>query len=91
MGDSITIFDIMKAVIFWSSPVLFLLGIILVLYGNYKHLEDRLGAEIGGIKKKIVPAIETNIYTFHSWLTAKKTLIGLICIIFAMAVFFTLR
>jgi hypothetical protein len=91
MQEYSVLFSSIRLVLLWVSPALFLLGIVLVLYGNYRQLEDKLGIEIGGIKKRVAPFIETNIYIFHAWLTEKRTIIGLVCIIFSMAVFFTLR
>jgi hypothetical protein len=91
MQESGLFFESIRVVLYWSSPVLFLLGIVLVLYGNYRQLEDKLGIEIGGIRKRIIPLIETNIYIFHAWLTEKRTIIGLICIVFSMVAFFTLK
>lgn len=91
MGAEITVFDIAKSVLLWLSPVIFLSGIVIVLYGNYEKLEETFGKELGGIKKKLLPAIETNIYTFHEWLMERRTVVGLICIIGAMILFFVLK
>ena len=91
MQENSLLFESIRLVLLWSSPVLFLLGIVLILYGNYRQLEDKLGIEIGGIKKRVVPLIESNIYIFHAWLTEKKTIVGLVCIVFSMVVFFTFK
>ncbi len=87
MGEGVTIFEIAQIILYALSPILFLIGIVMVLFGNYKILEDNLNKEIGGIKKKIFPKIEDNIFSFHSWLLEKRIAIGLICVIFAMALF----
>ena len=89
MEGNLTIFDVMKVVIFWTSPFLFVIGIVLVLYSNYKRLEEILGKEFWGVK--IVPALETSIYTFQEWLLERRTLIGLICVILSIIIFFILR
>ena len=90
MEDSF-IFYMIRAFIFWCSPVIFFVGILLVLYGNYKKLENQLAKVVGGIPKKILPKLEDNIYTFHEWLLEKNTLIGLICVISSLLFFFILR
>ena len=87
MGEGFTIFEIVQIILYALSPILFLIGIVMVLFGNYKILEDNLNKEIGGIKKKIFPKLEDNIFSFHSWLLEKRIAIGLICVIFAMALF----
>ena len=91
MQENSLFFETLRLVLYWSSPGLFLLGILLVLYGNYRQLEDKLGIEIGGIRKRIIPFIETNIFVFHAWLTEKRTIVGLICIVFSLVIFFTLK
>jgi hypothetical protein len=87
MGE-ITVFEVMKTILLWTSPVMFMLGIMLVLYTNYKRLEEFFGKEIFGVKHKVVPLFETNIYNFHEWLLERRTLVGLICVIFSIAIFF---
>jgi len=91
MIGEITIFEIMKTILFWISPVIFILGVVLVLYSNYKRLEEFFGKEVFGIKHTIIPALETNIYNFHEWLLERKTIVGLICVIFSITVFFIFK
>jgi hypothetical protein len=91
MTEEITVLQIVKAVLLWASPVVVLVGILTILYSNYEKLEETFGKEVGGIRKKIIPAFETNIYTFHQWLIGRKTLIGVICIIAGMTLFFILK
>jgi hypothetical protein len=83
-------FDIMREIIFWSSPVVFLIGLILLIYRNYGNLEIRLQKEFG-LRKRILPKLEQNIYSFHNWCLKKHTLIGLVCIIYSLFVFIALR
>ena len=91
MFEDGSFFEMLKYIVKWTCPLVFVLGIVLILYSNYRQLEDKLGLEIGGIKKRVVPMIETNIYVFHSWLTERKTVLGLICIVFSMAAFFMIK
>ncbi len=91
MEEARTVFDVTRAVLFWVSPVIFLTGVLLVLYSNYRKLEDKLGMEVGGIRKRVFPFLETNNYIFHEWLFERKTLTGLLLIVFSMTVFFTFR
>jgi len=88
--EEIAVLNVLRATIFWFSPVIFLAGILLVLYGNYKKLETMLSKEMG-IRKKVFPKLETNNYTFHEWLLERNTLFGLICIICALVFFFVAR
>jgi hypothetical protein len=87
MEEGLTVFEIVQIILYALSPVLFLIGIVMVLFGNYKILEDNLNKEIGGIKKRIFPKLEDNIFSFHAWLLEKRIAIGLICVIFSMALF----
>ncbi|MFA5223965.1 MAG: hypothetical protein WC431_02225 [Candidatus Omnitrophota bacterium] len=88
--DEVTVFDVLRAVVFWLSPGIFLVGILLILYGNYKKLETMLSREMG-LRKKIFPKLENNNYAFQQWLLEKNTLTGLICLISALIFFFALR
>jgi hypothetical protein len=88
--DEVTIFEVIKPVIFWLSPLIFLVGVLLVLYGNYKKLDSIFIRELG-IRKKIFPKLESNNYSFHAWLLEKNTLTGIICIVFATVFFFIFR
>jgi len=91
MPDNITVFEIVRPIMFWMSPVIFLFGVVLIMYSNYRKLEEFLGQEIGGVKRRVVLAIETNIYVFHEWLLEKRTLTGIACIIFSILFFFVFR
>lgn len=91
MQAEITVFDIIRPIMFWLSPVIFLFGVLLVLYSNYRKLEEFLGQEIGGLQKRVVLAIETNIYVFHEWLLERRTLTGVFCIICSILFFFVFR
>ncbi|MDD5560826.1 MAG: hypothetical protein PHT50_02095 [Candidatus Omnitrophica bacterium] len=88
--DEVTVFDVVRPVIFWLSPLVFLVGMLLVLYGNYKKLDSMLAKEMG-IRKKLLPKMESSNYTFHEWLLEKHTLTGVICIICAAVFFFVFR
>jgi hypothetical protein len=89
MTEGPTIFDILKVIFFWMSPLLLLVGVVILLTGTEKFnkLEKQLGKEIGGIRKRVIPAIETNIDTFQNWLLKKRTIVGLLCIVCAAAFF----
>jgi len=88
--EDITVFDVLRAIIFWLSPGIFFVGVLLILYGNYKKLEIMLSREMG-IRKKIFPKLESYNYTFHEWLLEKNTLIGMVCIGCALVFFLALR
>lgn len=85
-----TFFDILRVVFFWSSPAVFLLGVVLLMYSNYRNFEIMMGREFG-LRKRVLPELEKNIYSFHEWCLKKHTLIGLACIIYSLVVFSLLK
>jgi len=93
MGEGFDIFYWIRAVFLVMSPIMLLMGMIILLAAvdKYNKLEESLGKEIGGIRKKIVPKLENNVYTLHSWMLKRKIAIGLICIICSLAFFMALR
>lgn len=91
MMEGVDIFEIGKVVLFWLSPCFFLIGVFLILYSNYRALEEKFGEEIGGLRHRTWVALETNIYTLHEWLMARRTLLGVICIVLAIVIFFVVR
>jgi len=82
-------FNLLYAVIIWSSPVIFFVGLLLMLYGSYNNLEKKLAKEMG-LRKKLLPKLEKNIYSFHEWCLKRNAAIGAVCIIYSLAVFFVL-
>ena len=88
--DDITVFDVLRAIIFWLSPVIFLVGVLLVLYGNFRKIETIFSKELG-IRKKVLPKLEDYNYTFHEWLLERNSLVGLICMACGLTFFFVLR
>lgn len=93
MFTGTAIFEIVRVIFFWISPLIFLLGLLILLSSpeKYGNLEDKLGREIGGIRKKIIPAIEKNIFIIQGWLMKKRTIVGLLCIICSVIFFFLLK
>lgn len=88
MSEQITIFEIMRSVLLLVSPVVFIVGVLLLIVEyRYRKLEEVLGKEIGGIKKIIIPKLETTIYTFQESLLRKRVIVGLICIICSVLFF----
>jgi len=93
MSGEATFFDILRIVMLWMSPVIVLVGLLLLLLnrGAYGSLEDKLGREVGGIKKRIIPLIETNINSPHNWMLARKNIVGLVFIVCFLVIFLFLR
>jgi len=92
MSEQITIFEIVRSVLFFVSPVIFIVGVLLIITEyKYRKLEDVLGKEIGGIKRIIIPRLETTIYTFQESLLRKRVIVGLVCIICSAVFFFTFK
>ncbi|MGA2775407.1 MAG: hypothetical protein ABSE81_05040 [Candidatus Omnitrophota bacterium] len=88
--EGLTVLQVMRAIVYWCSPIVFFVGVLLVMYGNYKRIEQTLGKE-AGIKKRIAPGLENNIFTFQEWLLQRHSIVGLICMVFALIIFFALR
>lgn len=88
MDDSL-FFAILRAIILWSSPLILFVGVLLVAYGRYSSFESILAKELG-LRKRIMPKIEKNIYSFHEWCLKKNILIGVVCIVYSVIVFLAL-
>ncbi|MBU0503677.1 MAG: hypothetical protein ABH882_02550 [Candidatus Omnitrophota bacterium] len=89
MSEVNSVFDVLEYLLFWVSPAILLAGVLIFFSAPkpYDDLEDNLGREIGGIRKKILPALETNVETFHKWLLTRRKIIGFICIIGSILIF----
>ena len=81
------ILSILKHYIFWSSPIIFIFGILLLFYSNYKRLEEYLNRQIIN-SKFTVPVLDDSIYGFHKWLMEKRTIVAIICIAYSVIIFF---
>jgi hypothetical protein len=86
-----TIIYILREIVFWSCVLAFFAGILLLVYRNYDSLETKLAKEIGGIRYKIFPKLESNIYAYHERILKKRKLLGFICIAYALIAIFILR
>ena len=93
MSEGFDLFNTVRAVLLVMSPIMLLIGIIILLSAadKYNKLEEALGREIGGIRKRVVPKLESNIYTLHGWLLKRKIIIGLICVVSSLVFFVSLR
>jgi hypothetical protein len=93
MPAELTVIEVLRVIFLGLSPVIFLIGLFILLINpeKYNKLETNLGKEIGGIRKRIIPAIETNISVLHNWLMKKRTIVGLLCIVCAVIFFSLLR
>jgi hypothetical protein len=89
MSDLLFI-KILREIILWSTPVIIFVGVFLILYGNYSSFQSTLEKELG-LRKRIIPKLEKNVYAFHEWCLKKNILIGIICIIYSVIVFLVLR
>jgi hypothetical protein len=83
MNGEGNLFYIVKGFVWYASPFIFLIGLLILLYGNYRRIEELLGTEVGGIQKKVIPSLEKNIYKFHEWLLEKRILTGILLIVCA--------
>ena len=89
---NVTVFDVVRVVLFWTSPVIFLVGLFLVITAErYSKFEQIINREIGGIKKRVVPKLEANIFHFHEWLLKRAVIVGFLCMAFAVIFFLVSR
>jgi len=71
------------------SPIIFVIGLFLLITEHkYRKLEEILGREIGGIRKRVFPKLEVTIYTFQERLLSGRLLLGCFFIIFSLLFFF---
>ena len=82
----------MRTILLWLTPLAFLAGIFLLTGKVDKciKLEQFLDKEVG-IKKRLIPKIETNIYSFQNWLVKKRVMLGLFLIVYSIVSFIVLR
>jgi len=85
------IFETVSKIVFWSTPLIFLVGLLLMFGSNrYKKLENELDKEV--VKPdRLFPRLERNIYKFREWLLQKHVFIGLLFLVSALYFFISLR
>jgi hypothetical protein len=69
MNSNQIFYDIAKGMVLWLSPIVLAVGVLLLSVGKGKY--DVLGAIFDkerGIKVRVIPALERNIYSAHQWL-----------------------
>jgi uncharacterized membrane protein YfhO len=83
--------EVGRRFLLWMSQIIFVLSIVILLAAEqYSKLEKILEKEVGGIRKKVIPKLETNIYSFHDWLLKRRVILSLIFIIYPILTFFNL-
>ncbi len=86
-------FEILRIAMLWLSPLIVIVGMLLLILnrGEYGSLEDKLARDLGGIKKRVVPLIETNIDTLQQWMLERKSIVGVVFIVYFLVIFFSLK
>jgi len=90
----LNIFEIVRLAMLWISSVLFVLGLVIALYGNYRLIEEHLAKNIVTPlknRKLRLAALEKNIFAFHEWLMNKRVMVGVLCMAFAIIFFMIFR
>ena len=84
-----TFFTVLKNVVAYLTPLVFLEGILLLLMKEekYSKIEEHLGKEIGGIRRRVIPRLENNIFTFQKWLLKRKIILGIFCMVYSVLLF----
>ena len=91
MEDGVSLYAIMKDFMHVGSPIIILVGVLIILHRNYGKIEENINKDVGGIKVRIFPRIESNILTLHELLFNVKNLIGILCILTGAIFFFLSR
>ena len=89
--DHMNVFTVLRLVFFWLSPVVFFLGVVILTNRHYQELEKNLIREVGGIKKRVAPVLESDHFEFHNWLMDHRRAVGMLCIVISAATFLTLK
>lgn len=86
------VFEVLRFILLGMTPLVFLEGLLLLLVKEqkYEKLEEALGKEIGGIKKRVAPWLENNIYSLQQKLLKKKGFLGAFFVIYSALMFFVL-
>jgi len=92
MAPELTFFDVMRSTLFFVSPVIFVVGVLLLIAEyKYRKLEGVLGKEVWGMKKIMIPKLEATIYTFQESLLKKRVIVGIVCIICSLIFFLAFK
>ncbi len=77
--------EVIKIVLLALNPVILIIGLVMFLVNEekYQKLEKLMDQELG-IKQKLFPGIEKNIYTFHQFLLKKKVFVGIVFVVYAV-------
>jgi hypothetical protein len=88
MEGELSFFGILRIMLLWLTPFVFLEGVFLMLFKPEKQqkLEEFLSRKVG-LRQRMVPQIEKNIYTFHNWLMHKTPILGIIFIVYSICLF----
>ena len=74
-----------KALLYYLSPLLFVVGILL-LFGVYPTIEKILAKDIGGARNKMLKKLEEENYKLHNWLLRHN--VGTAIFLIVCAIFF---
>ena len=86
--ELVTILLFIKKFLTISSPIIFGVGVILLIApATYRRLEEVLAEEVGGLKKQVIPFLERVIGNFQNWLLIKTNAVA-IFLIFISIIFF---
>ncbi|MFZ5800172.1 MAG: hypothetical protein ACOY3D_02190 [Candidatus Omnitrophota bacterium] len=86
------IFEILRFILLGLTPLVFIEGLLLLLVKEqkYEKIEATLSKEFGVLKRKVVPWLENNIYSFQRILLKKKVFLGVFFVVYSALMFFVL-
>lgn len=92
MPEDITVFDVMRMVYLWTSPVVLVLSSVVLLLSTHRYhrVEVALGKSIGGIKQKTIPALEKDIDGLQKMMLDNKNLTALMLMLSSLIIIFVL-
>jgi len=70
------------------SPFVVLLGILVIFF--YEKVDKITKKRIGGASTKSFARLETNIMVLHNQLVKIKTLLGILCVLIGVLLFFSI-
>ena len=70
------------------SPFVVLLGVVVIFF--YEKVDKIANKRIGGATTKSFARLETNIMVLHNQLAKIKTLLGILCVLIGVLLFFSI-
>jgi hypothetical protein len=77
MNEGFTLMEIFKIVFLWLNPVIFVVGLMLIVFKQEKF-------------NKLEKKLKEDVETFHKWMLKRKNFVGVVFIVYSMISFYVL-